>query len=436
MGNKVKGDGDILMVMPGAFHLGWAGATRRLFHLAEAFRSVGYNNALLAGKYTTAYVQEEIDNQFPGLVLRAHHTGAYPRMVDVAHLPRRAWRALWKARGQEYYWFQLSLGWGRNLDVDLALRTLRQQCLNPKLIWGVSCGYLDGAVAAERISRALNVPWIFELHDPPWGAGLGPDRVAVKCKFTELLHSASAIVVTAETYKEELIQKFGISEGRVHTIPLAYENTQGKITATAGDRFVLIYAGSLDGGRSLVPLLYALEQATTQTTGMALSCRLVLAGKGHGFEEVKQFTVGNKLARVVDTRGQVSGMEALVLLETANLQIIVQPAQSYLQVPGKVFESLRAGKPVLGIMPKDCEAAKILRRSGLGFIHESTDIDGIRNTLTHLWRAWKEGRSIVTPDEGYISQFSVERLPEKIRSIFNAVGIIKKFGEGENGHGS
>ena len=411
----------ILLVMPDAFHLGWMGSTRRVFHLAKAFQTLGFELVLLAGRATNPAVQYEIDKAFPGRVIRTRHSGDYPRLLDVSPFLRRCWRAGWKLRGDNVYWSKLSWGWARRLDIAFVREALVGQGVTPALIWGVSAGYLEGAVAAQCIAQCLKVPWVFELQDPPRRAGLGLDNAAVKKEFSSLLHDAARIVVVAESYGHVLQKVYGFSAKCLHTVHLSYEGMSQIGSVPRNDKFILVYAGSLSGGRSLKSLVLTMEGAFKKQLEMPSLFRLELAGAGPGFQEIAQLSSDTKIENNILFRGVISGHEVGDFLKRSTATIIAQENKCALQVPGKIFESLKAGKPIVGIMPKDCEAAKILRRSGLGFIHESHDIEGLRDTLIRLWEAWRENQPLVKPNQVVIQDFSLQRLPAKLAHVLQEV---------------
>lgn len=414
----------ILLVMQDAFHLGWMGATCRLFHLAKAFQTLGFELALLAGRATNPAVQYEIDKAFPGRVIRTLHSGDYPRLLDVLPFLRRCWRAGWKLRGEDVYWSKLSWGWAQRLDIEFVWQALEEQGVIPKLIWGVSAGYLEGAVASQCIAQRLGVPWVFELQDPPRRAGLGPDNAIVKKKCLSLLHDATRIVVVAESYGRVLRQTHEFGDDRLHTVHLTHDGKPLVNRSRKSDTFVLVYAGSLNGSQSIKPLIISLAAALNLKPEMRYSFRLELAGAGIGFQEVARLLIGKRIDGNIKLRGLISGNETGKLLQTAHALVVVLADNKTLQIPGKIFESLKAGKPIVGIMPKDCEAAEILRRSGLGFIHESRDIDGLRDSLICLWEAWRENQPLVEPNEVIIRDFSLQRLPTKLAHVLQGVLAI------------
>ena len=419
----MRSDYRVLMVMPDAFHLGWLGATRRLFHLAGAFRELGFAVALLAGKITNVRVQAQIDRQFPGVVLRSGHTGAYPRLIDVTPISRRAWRALWKVRGLEYYMSRLSYGWAEAVDVNRVMKELEQRFGRPNLIWGVCTGYLAGGKAADRLAKLLGVPWVFELQDPPWGCGLGPGRETVRAEFKRLLESATKLVVVTESYRRKLLTEFTLNSQALQTIYLTYDcEPISDSNIRHDEKWRVVYTGSLDGGRTLTPLFQGVHKALSIKPQLSSSIGIEIAGKGSGLNEARRVSKVLGLQQLVRFHGYLACNEAGSLSKKADALVVMQTADtSMYQIPGKIFEYVSYGKPILAIMPPECEAADILRRSGLGFIHHAEDIDGIADTLIRLWSDWRAGAASVQVDRDFVSQFSVRNLPEKLRSVLEGL---------------
>jgi len=412
----------IIMINPDAFHLGWMGATRRIIHISGAFKAIGLQPVLIAGLATVPQLQCPLDKAFGGRVIRTRHSGDYPGIMDQSRILRRAWRAYWKLHGEDYYWRKLSWGWADKLDVQALQKNLTQLDFRPSIVWGISAGYLEGAVAAQRVAHALHLPWVFELQDPPRRGGLGQDNEAVKAQFSALLHDAACIVVTAKSYGDTLKEGFGVDSQRIHTIHLSFDgNEQDNDSPGKVHTFTVVYAGSLDGGRSLKPLITAIAKAFDNFPMMRETFKLELAGSGPGFSEVARFSKQMGLESNINYLGLLPGEGVAVLLERAVVVVVVQENKSALQVPGKIFECLKTGKPVLGMMPTDCEAAQILVKAGLGFIREKNDIEGLCDYLIRMWEAWRRDEQIVQPDNTYIQGFSTAQLPAKLKGLLKGL---------------
>lgn len=419
----------IIFIMPSAFHLGWMGSTRRLMQLAKAFNYMNFNVMLVAGAITNPVIQCEVDQAFPGKVVRMSHTGYYPQLFDKQVILRRAWRVLWKLRGENCYWPNLSWGWAEKMNTEFIRNKILKMGCSPKLVWASDTGYLEGGVAAQRISSLLNLPWIYELQDPPRRAGLGPDNQMVKKCFSKLLNDAVRIVVTAASYGDSLKHGYSVDDEKIRTIHLSYEGKGFARDATAMKRDVLTiaYAGSLNGGRSLKPLLLALATTFKKHPEIRQSIKLELAGGGPGFDEVDQLAAAMGLTENIEAHGVISGDKVAEIIERATIVVVVQEKTSALQVPGKIFETLKAGKAVLGMMPRGCEAANILVRSGLGFIHETNDVDGLSETMIHMWQAWRQSESVAKPNLSFIREFSTEQLPIKLADALKGIVRIPNF---------
>ena len=77
-----------------------------------------------------------------------------------------------------------------------------------------------------------------------------------------------------------------------------------------------------------------------------------------------------------------------------------------MQIPGKIFQYLACGKPILGLM-RETEAASILRESGLGLIRANADIPGIAAALLELWAQRGALSDRFKPNWEFIKSFSV-----------------------------
>jgi glycosyltransferase involved in cell wall biosynthesis len=91
-----------------------------------------------------------------------------------------------------------------------------------------------------------------------------------------------------------------------------------------------------------------------------------------------------------------------------------------LLIPGKVFEYLQAGKPVLTI-GQDSDAVDILKRSGLGIVHHPDDIEGLADSLRDLVLGKATLAERYVPDANYIAQFDFKELTRQLDEIFEAL---------------
>lgn len=88
-------------------------------------------------------------------------------------------------------------------------------------------------------------------------------------------------------------------------------------------------------------------------------------------------------------------------------------------IPGKVFEYMKSGKPILALAGP-CDCIDILQPSGLLLAFQPTATEAIAIALFQL----VSDRKLLTkyiPNEDYINEFSYENGTRKLASIFNVV---------------
>jgi len=67
-------------------------------------------------------------------------------------------------------------------------------------------------------------------------------------------------------------------------------------------------------------------------------------------------------------------------------------AEGYM--PGKLFEYMATGIPVLGVGPSNGDASDLLRETKAGEMFEATDLSGIKNFLITNFERWKGGKDV------------------------------------------
>ena len=107
------------------------------------------------------------------------------------------------------------------------------------------------------------------------------------------------------------------------------------------------------------------------------------------------------------------------------LVVIKQPDPAYgMQIPGKLFQYLPFGKPILGIMERTSEAAGVLRQSGLGITSGYEEADLTARQLLELWRGREALAEDYRPNWDYIMQFSRSHMALKVSGLLR--GLVNR----------
>jgi glycosyltransferase involved in cell wall biosynthesis len=153
------------------------------------------------------------------------------------------------------------------------------------------------------------------------------------------------------------------------------------------DRFVVAHVGSLFGTRNPMALWQALDRFAQRQSRRSLEIRLV----GRVSEDAALAAAAHGLS--VERTGYVSHAMAISEMRSADLLILSSEDQSVSEghIPGKLFEYLASGTPVLGIGDPHGDAAAILESTGGGRMFDRGDVGGILDFVELLFRGWKEG---------------------------------------------
>lgn len=263
-------------------------------------------------------------------------------------------------------------------------------CGRPDVIYSSSPPW-TGQLVALALASFWRCPWVADFRDPwsraPWREDRPPfvmrvngwlERRVVRRADAVLFATRGNAADFARHYGEPLSNKFVFIENGCDV-----EEFEGVSPRPATGRFVLLHAGSLYGARNPVPLLRAVARAieTGRLARERFQVRLLgeLVPDGDDPLRVRQ-ELG--LEGVVDVTPTVSRAESLAEMLGASALLLIQP-RTTLSVPGKLYEYLAAGRPILALADEG-ETADIVRRTGAGLVVGPADERQIEEALVAL----------------------------------------------------
>jgi glycosyltransferase involved in cell wall biosynthesis len=276
------------------------------------------------------------------------------------------WRTVSRAEFPDRWigWKPFALAAARRMRFDAVLATLPPY--SPALIGRQIARRQDAAFALDYRdpwTEAPRIDW-----DPALYAHLldRHRRVEDAC-----LRDADLVLATSPTICRWLA-------ARARTEPVFAPNSFDRVESSPRSRTpTLVYTGSLAYGRSLEPVLSAMAKLADDPAGRALE--LVYAGTD-GAQVLAHAARLGLTGRVRDL-GYVTARESDGLLRNALAAVVlVTPRYEYM-LPGKLFEVVAAGTPLLLVAPADADVTTICRDHVLGWQHIPGDVDGIVASL-------------------------------------------------------
>jgi glycosyltransferase involved in cell wall biosynthesis len=315
----------------------------------------------------------------------------------------------------------------------------------PDLIF-VTASPFEDLTVARALSAETSIPWVADLRDPwvldefqvsksRW------HRLAEMAGMRRVLESASLIIMNTPEAAHRL-RRLLRSQGRprVAWIPNGYdaEDFVGPIRRCEDRRFSIVHTGALHSekgfrqarrrhlyrllgkvqpgtdllARSHVFLIRAIERWIEEEPDRRTDVALHFVGVAT--EKDKEVVKNSTALSMVNFHGYMPHTESLRLLRAADLLFLPLHQVGFGRrasiVPGKTYEYMASGKPVLAAVPNG-DAKEFLTLAKCGPIVAPDDVAGILKGLREVRASWLNGVSEPPDrDRGFISRFERKRL--------------------------
>lgn len=320
------------------------------------------------------------------------------------------------------------------------------------LVYGSLVPY-ESAEAAATLARALRKPWVADLQDP-WALDemwLYPSSLHRRLdlrRMRSVLATADAVVMNTPEAAARVLSRFPELRSKpVVSIPNGFdaEDFHAPAPAQSNGTFRIAHAGYLHtedglrlrerrkvrrllGGllapvdiltRSHVYLLEAIERLVARQPALASVIEVVLAG-------VTSDTDIRLGARYPFVRmpGYLPHAETVALLRSADLLFLpMHDLPDGLRaglVPGKTYEYLAAGRPILAAVPQG-DARDLLTDAGNALLCPPADVDQMATIIGRQIERWRAGLSAPAPRADVVARYERRRQAEQLAGVFSTV---------------
>ena len=246
-------------------------------------------------------------------------------------------------------------------------------------------------IVAAALARRLGSRWVADFRDPwvrsPWTRyTTGPAKGVATWLERLVVTTADAVLFTTEAARQEFAGHYGPAmAGRFHAVPNGCDpaDFDGIESGPATDQLVLLHAGTLYGGRSPLPLLRAVAAVAAADPRAAARLRVRFLGSTTfpGLD-IPRVCADLGIAGLVDLVPRVERRESLAEMRRASALVILQGGTS-MAIPGKLYEYLAAGRPILALC-EDGEMGALIREQGAGLVVPPENDAAIRDALLTL----------------------------------------------------
>ena len=311
----------------------------------------------------------------------------------------------------------------------------------------------ESAEAAASLARRLGVPWVADLGDP-WALDemmVYPTRLHRRRELERMrrgLASAEAVVMsTPEAVRRVRSAIPELDDRLVLSIPNGFDaaDFQRPVEPRRDGVFRLVHTGYLHtelgyrqrrhpllrrvlGGtaagvdfltRSHVFLLEAVDRLLRADPELASALEVHLAGVASAVDR----EVGAR-SPVVRMPGYLSHDRTLELLRSADLLFLpmhdLPPGVRAGIVPGKTYEYLASGRPILAAVP-DGDARDLLEEAGGALLYRPGDVAAMAAAIAGELARFRAGAAAPAARADVVARYEYRHLADRLAGVFDCV---------------
>jgi glycosyltransferase involved in cell wall biosynthesis len=288
-------------------------------------------------------------------------------------------------------------------------------------------------LVAGTLARHAAVPWVTDFRDPWYEDPPEPGTTrmaqwAARRLERSVVRRSARVVASTARLREALAARYpGERRDKFVSIPNGFDEADfaalGPVERAGGAELLIVHAGSINSDfRDPRPVFAAIEEAARAGTvdRSRLRFRFLGGGSFGDSPEMARAVAAAGLAGHVEFVARVPYEQALRAVAAADMVLLLQASADTIDlVPAKLFEYLRAGRPVLAVV-RPGASAEALEQVGGGWAVDPRDTGGLRDALATAYAAWQAGRlSELSARPAELKSFSREHLTAELARQFD-----------------
>ncbi|MHC4493634.1 MAG: glycosyltransferase [Planctomycetota bacterium] len=309
--------------------------------------------------------------------------------------------------------------------VPAGRKLIRRQ--RPDVIWStfpIATAHLIG----HTLHRRSKIPWVADFRDSMTEDDYPQPRrkwkVHRRLEGRTVEACARAVFTTPGALRMYRERYPGVAPERLAVIPNGYDeriflDVESPPRATARERgcLLLVHSGLLyPSERDPRPFLAAVAALRDAGHVSAKNLRIVL--RASGYEEYHRKEIRERgIEDIVGLEDASPYREALAEMVSADGLLLFQASNCNHQIPAKIYEYLRARRPILALTDPEGDTAGVLRRASCGTVVRLDVQDEIAAGMLGFLKKVREGRGALASDAEIESHSRRARTTELARML-------------------
>ena len=275
----------------------------------------------------------------------------------------------------------------------------------------------------SKLKAKLNIKWIADFRDP-WTT-IGYHKALKLSNFAikkhkklehEVLTSADTIIVTSPTTKSEFEI---ITSKPIEVITNGYD-VENTLKVILDEKFTLAHIGSFLSDRNPKILWEVLQELNHEVEGFKQNLQLKLIGKVS--QEIINTILESNLNEFTTVLGYISHTQAVEHQRKSQVLLLIEidSEETKSIIPGKLFEYMVSGRPIIGIGPEGSDFESIISETNTGVFCNYTEKEKLKLKILAYYNLYLNQNLKI--DAIGLEKYSRKNLTQKLSEI-----ILKKM---------
>lgn len=319
--------------------------------------------------------------------------------------------------------------------VNAGLKAIREKRID--LIWSTYPIATSHMIAAT-LAKKSGLPWVADFRDPMVG---NPSNQfsELRRKFVDrfearIMNEAACCIFTTERAAEKYRKNYPFAASKCHVIENGYDETAfiGAKSSRCGvpnDSLFLLHSGVIyPGDRDPTAFFKAIAALISSGDLDMAKLRIRFRAPAHG-DEVMAIAQAQGVADVIEIAPPVPYRDAIAEILAADLLLVFQGSTFNAQIPAKIYEYLRAARPIFGVVDTSGDTASRLRQFSATAVASITDPDEIRCRLKAMIEAMRSPGIDAELEKNVIpvQALSRESQTTQLAHLLNKVSALRKL---------
>lgn len=298
----------------------------------------------------------------------------------------------------------------------------------PDVLWStypIASAHVIGAA----LHRKSGIPWVADFRDPMAHDGYPADPLTWQ-SFHEIeqaaIRQASRCVFTTPGAARLYQERYPDAAERIVVLENGYDEesfasvSPAPTAPAAGRPLVLLHSGIVYASER-DPTQFFTALGALQRSGALKPTDLTVRFRAAVHEQLlRDLAARHGASDFIEICPAVPYRDALAEMMSVDALLVMQASNCNAQIPAKVYEYLRAGRPILGLTDPIGDTAGVLRGAGLPDIVPIDSVEAIEAVLPALVARWRDG-DVVLPRPEAVRQASRRGRSEAIAALLEQV---------------